>query len=168
MIKGKKKAPVCFTGFKVLLCVQLPCVTTCRLRARFSPSPLVTLLFLNIHFAYLEFESSSVSQLTRNFLGLWYTEVEWIHILKGNKKTARIWIFNLEATLTWKYLLKVVIAFLLPFHIPQASMFREAKKRMYPISVFVQRFLSLTSKWNNATFHFDFPTEISLMIWLEV
>ena len=39
--KKKKKAPVCFTGFKVLLCVQLPCVTTCRLRARFSPSLLV-------------------------------------------------------------------------------------------------------------------------------
>lgn len=40
LIKGKK-APVCFIGFKVLLCVQLPCVTTCRLRARFSPSLLV-------------------------------------------------------------------------------------------------------------------------------
>lgn len=105
LIKGKK-APVCFIGFKVLLCVQLPCVTTCRLRARFSPSsrphsPPPT-PFLNIHFACLVFESSSVSQLTRNFLGLWYTEVEWIYILKGIRKTAPIWIFNLEATFIFK------------------------------------------------------------------
>lgn len=106
LIKGKK-APVCFIGFKVLLCVQLPCVTTCRLRARFSPSLLVLYphppaLFLNIHFACLVYESSSVSQLTRNFLGLWYTEVEWIYILKGIRKTAPIWIFNLEATFIFK------------------------------------------------------------------
>ena len=108
MIKEKKKAPVCFIGFKVLLCVQLPCVTTCRLRARFSPSLLVLIprrpppLFLNIHFACLVFESSSVSQLTRNFLGLWYTEVERIYILKGIRKTAPIWIFNLEAMFIFK------------------------------------------------------------------
>lgn len=139
MIKGKKKAPVCFIGFKVLLCVQLPCVTTCRLRARFSPSLLVLIptptphLILSIHFACLVFESSSVSQLTRNFLGLWYTEVEWIYILKGIRKTAPIWIFNLEATLNFK--ISLTSCFCFPFHIPQASLFREAKKRMYPFSV---------------------------------
>lgn len=82
LIQEKKKAPVCFTGFKVLLCVQLPCVTTCRLRARSLPH----YPFINVHFACLKFKISSVSQLTRNFLGLWHTEViKWTYIPKKKK-----------------------------------------------------------------------------------
>lgn len=78
-------------------CVQLPCVTTCRLRARSPPySP-----FLNVHFACLKFKISSVSQLTRNFWICDITEVKWAYILK-NKTTQKvpIWIgLILEATL---------------------------------------------------------------------
>lgn len=58
--------------------------------------------------------------------------------------------------------------FLLPFHIPQASMFREAKKRMYPLPVCPKVFES--SLLNETMQHFTliFSTEISLIIWLEV
>lgn len=97
LIKGKK-APVCFIGFKVLLCVQLPCVTTCRLRARSSrPTP--------PSFFKRPFCLPGILKLfcltTHKKLSGFVTCRGWIHTYlkrKKKKNPAPVWIglFNIE------------------------------------------------------------------------
>lgn len=104
LIKGKK-APVCFIGFKVLLCVQLPCVTTCRLRARFHPHPPLSypLPFYFKMSVCLPRILKLFCLTTHKKLSGFVTYRGWMNIdLKRKKRNHSLHLnlrFNLEATL---------------------------------------------------------------------
>lgn len=87
----------------------------------------------------------------------------WMNILKNEKKNPVSWIgvFNLE----------VILSTFKDFHFHNSfphnfsGLCREAKEN---VPLLCPRVENLTYKWNNATFHFDFSTEIFLIKWLEV
>lgn len=149
MIKGKK-APVCFTGFKVLLCVQLPCVTTCRLRARFHPHPSMSpSFFLNFPFCLPGILKLFCYNSQETF---WVCdiEVELICILKRKKKipnqppSEMIGLLNLEPTLI-KYLESCCFPTSLPY--PSGlHILRSQKENVSLLSVCPKVFQSLASK----------------------
>lgn len=89
----KKEAPVCFIGFKVLLCVYLPCVSTCRLRAKSLPQS-----FFKCHFACWNFKVLLFHKLQNNFLGFWHTRLNII-VMERKIPVSWIWLLNLEVIL---------------------------------------------------------------------